>query len=267
MTAVKFSIITVTRNSEPYLEECMASVLGQNPADLEYILIDGGSTDGTLAIIQQAAQADSRISWISEQDRGISDAFNKGLARATGDLIGILNSDDAYAPGALAAVAHARRTNPDCQIFHGDMLRFSGDSPLFRLIPGAVDDRIWHDMPLNHPATFVARQAYETVGGFDLNLALAMDYDLVLRLYLAGFRFHYIPEVLAHMRYGGASDDRFIGVRREVVDITVRAGYSPFKARCWLCYGIAKGCVKYLLRRTGMKKLLQLHPRFNPTGK
>jgi glycosyltransferase involved in cell wall biosynthesis len=267
MKPVKFSIITVTRNSERYLDECMTSVLGQERADLEYILIDGGSVDGTLAIIKKAAQADPRISWISESDRGISDAFNKGLARAKGEIIGILNSDDAYAPGALASVDTARHNNPDCDIFHGDMLRFSEDTPLFRLIPGTVDNSIWHEMPLNHPATFVTRQAYGVVGGFDLNLSLAMDYDLVLRLYLAGFHFHHIPAVLAHMRYGGASDDRFIGTRREVVDISIRAGYSPLKARFWFIYSVAKGCIKNLLRRTGMKNLLQLHPRFNSTEK
>jgi len=245
----------------------MASVLGQERADLEYILIDGGSVDGTLTIIKKAAKADPRIRWISENDHGISDAFNKGLALARGQLIGILNSDDAYAPEALAAVARAWRNNPDSDIFHGDLLRFSANTPLFRLVPGAVDDSIWHEMPLNHPATFVSRRAYATVGGFNTSLRLAMDYDLVLRLYLAGVRFHYIPAVLAHMRYGGASDDHFVAARREVIDISIRAGYSPLKARFWFIYSVAKGCIKNLLRWTGMKSLLQLHPRFNPTRK
>ena len=95
MKPVQFSIITVTRNSERYLEECITSVLGQEQADLEYILVDGGSTDGTLAIIEKAAKTDSRMRWLSEPDQGISDAFNKGLTLARGEIIGILNSDDA----------------------------------------------------------------------------------------------------------------------------------------------------------------------------
>lgn len=267
MKTVKFSIITVTLNSERYLEECMTSVLNQEQADLEYILIDGGSTDGTLAIIEKAAKADSRIRWISEKDQGISDAFNKGLALARGEIIGILNSDDAYVPGALTAVDDAHRNNPDCDIFHGDMLRFNANTPLFRLVPGAVGTNIWHEMPLNHPATFVTRRAYETVKGFDTSLRLAMDYDLALRLYLAQFRFHYIPAVLAHMRYGGVSDDRFIEARREVIDITVRAGYSPLKAHFWFACSVAKGYIKKLLRQTKMDTLLQLHPRFGSTRK
>jgi len=263
---VKFSIITVTLNSERYLQECLDSVLGQDLTDLEYILIDGGSVDGTLAIIEDAAKADPRVRWISEPDRGISDAFNKGLALAGGEIIGIINSDDSYAPGALSAVAGARRNHPECDVFHGDMLRFNRDTRLFRVVPGPVDGSIWHEMPLNHPATFVTRRAYATVGGFDTSLRLAMDYDLVLRLYLAGFRFHYIPEILANMRYGGASDDRFVGARAEVVHITTRAGYSPLKARLWFAWSVAKGILKNLLRRTGLKDLLRLHPRFKQAG-
>jgi glycosyltransferase involved in cell wall biosynthesis len=264
---MKISIITVTYNSEEYLEQCIASVLGQELVDLEYILVDGCSSDATLAMIEKAAQADPRLRWISEPDRGISDAFNKGLALATGELIGILNSDDAYAAGALAMVGEAYARHPECDVFHGDLLRFKADTPLFRLAPGALDDSIWHEMPLNHPATFVTRRAYAAVGGFDISLRLAMDYDLVLRLYQARLGFHYIPAVLAHMRYGGASDDHFVGARRELYGITVRAGYSPLKAGFWFACSVARGCVKNLLRRTGLGRLLQLHPRFNPTKK
>jgi len=267
MTPVMFSIITVTRNSERYLAECMASVQGQERVDLEYILVDGASTDGTLDIIKAAADADPRIRWISEKDQGISDAFNKGLAMARGTMIGILNSDDAYAPGALARVADACFQHPECDVYYGDMLRFSDSTPLFTVAAGTLDESVWHEMPLNHPATFVSRRAYDQVGTFDTSLRLAMDYDLVLRLYLAGLRFQRIEAVLAHMRYGGASDDRFIGARREVVDITVRAGYSPVKAWFWFAWSVLKGSIKNLLRRAGLKNLLRIHPRFSPVRK
>jgi len=267
MNPVMFSIITVTRNSERYLAECMASVQGQERVDLEYILVDGASTDGTLDIIRAAADADPRIRWISEKDQGISDAFNKGLGMARGKIIGILNSDDAYAAGALELVADACSLHPECDVFHGNMLRFSDSTPLFTVAAGSIDDSVWHEMPLNHPATFVTRRAYDKVGKFDTSLRLAMDYDLVLRLHLAGLNFLHIPVVLAHMRYGGASDDRFIGARREVIDITVRAGYSPVKAWFWFTWSIVKGSIKNLLRRTGLKSLLQLHPRFSQISK
>lgn len=256
------SVITVTRNSSLYLDEAITSVLGQDYRELEYILVDGGSSDGTVEIIKGHAAADPRIRWISEPDRGISDAFNKGLGRATGEIIGILNSDDRYEPGALAAVASAFRDDPAADVFYGDILRLQGDKPLFRLKPGRVGKNIWREMPLNHPATFVTRRGYAGVGLFDEGLRVAMDYDMVLRLYLAGRRFRYIDGVLARMRYGGESDAGFLQARREVVAVTVRNGYPRLKAYGWFLYGAAKGTVKNLLRRLGLHALIRLHPKF-----
>jgi len=207
---VKISIITICFNSVSCIGKTIRSVLSQDWPDFEYIIVDGGSTDGTLDIIREHAAQDRRISWISEPDQGISDAFNKGLRRATGELIGIINADDEYTPGALQAVAREYRSHPECDVFHGDMLRLEGDKPRFVLKPSPVDCRIWRQMPLNHPATFVTKRAYAGVGEFDVTLRIAMDYDLVLRLYLAGCRFRYVERVLAMMRYGGASDDRFL---------------------------------------------------------
>lgn len=259
---MKFSIVTVTFNGERYLEETIKSVLSQDYPDFEYLIVDGGSTDGTPDIIRRHAGRDGRISWVSEPDRGISDAFNKGIARARGEVIGILNSDDTYAPGALRAVAEAFAAHPECDVFHGDMLRFQDDTPLFLLKAGRVGENIWHGMPLNHPATFVTRRAYEQVGLFDQDLKVAMDYDLVLRLYLRGCRFHYLERVLANMRYGGRSDDRFLDGLRELYAVTVREGYPRWKARLWFLYRAAMSSTKNILRRLGLHGLIRIHPRF-----
>lgn len=259
---MRFSIITVTYNSSRFLAETIQSVLTQEYADLEYLLVDGGSSDGTLEIIKSFAAQDPRIRWISEPDEGISDAFNKGLAMSTGELVGIINSDDTYSPGALESVAQAYLADPGVDVLHGDMIRFQGDRPLFLLKPGKVAGNIWYEMPLNHPATFVTRRAYAQVGGFDLGLKVAMDYELVLRLYRAGCRFRYIDRVLANMRYGGASDDGFIAARKEVAAVTVRAGYPPAKAYGWLVYKSFQGCVKNLLRWLGLHRLIRMHPKF-----
>lgn len=261
------SIITVSMNSAKYLRETMQSVVSQDWPDLDYIIVDGGSVDGTLDIIREFAARDSRIRWISEKDEGISDAFNKGLTLARGDLIGFLNSDDTYASGALRAVAEAFLRNPETDVFHGDMVRFTGSSPLFTVVAGRVGDNIWHEMPLNHPATFVTHRAFAAVGGFDTSLLLAMDYDIVLRLFLAGCRFVHVPRVIARMRYGGASDDRFVAVRREVVAVTVAKGYPPLKAWCWFAFGVGKGYLKKMLRRCGFNHLIRLHPRFKSCGR
>jgi len=262
---VKITVITISYNSRRYLAECMDSVLSQEYPELEYILVDGGSTDGTADLIRERAGKDSRIRWISEPDEGIADAFNKGLALATGELVGILNSDDTYAPDALGRVAEAYSLHPECDVFYGDMCRFEGERELFVVKPVAPGPAIWHEMPLNHPATFVTRRAYEAVGRFDADLRVAMDYDLVLRLYLNGFRFHYLPHVLARMRYGGASDERFLQTLREVSAIAVNHGYPRWRAFGWLCWRAVKSMGKMGLRRFGLHGSFRLHPRFRGT--
>jgi glycosyltransferase involved in cell wall biosynthesis len=257
-----FSIITATYNSKEHLDETVQSVLSQCLAEVEYIFIDGGSTDGTIDIIQSYADKDDRIRWISEPDDGIADAFNKGIRMATGEIIGILNSDDFYLNGTLTAVAAAYRSHPECDVFHGDMLRLKGDTVLFRLVPANVDTHIWREMPLNHPTVFVTRRAYEKVGGFDAKVRIAMDYDLMLRMYKAGCRFHYLERPLAAMRYGGASDERFLEGLREVRTIAIREGYPPASAWFWFGYKVTTSTIKNVLRRFGLYSLMRLHPKF-----
>ncbi len=261
---MRFSIITTTFNSRATLDAAMTSVLSQSGVELEYLIIDGGSNDGTVELIRAAAAADPRIRWISEPDGGIADAFNKGLALANGEWIGILNSDDIYADGALAAVAEAARRHPEADVIHGDMLRLDAEgSPLFVLKPAEVSGAIWRQMPLDHPATFVARGAYARVGCFDASLRIAMDYDLVLRLHCSGSVFVYLERVLAQMRYGGASDAHFWAGLQESRAIKLRLGYSRWRADLVLAQRWLAEVVKRLLRRSGMGRLLLLHPRFH----
>jgi len=257
-----FSIITVTFNGREFLEDAILSVLSQDGADLEYIIVDGGSTDGTVDIIRHYAEKDGRIRWISEPDNGIADAFNKGIARSQGELVGILNADDTYLPGALAAVGEAYGANPACDVFHGDMLRMQGGATLFRLAPADVETHIWREMPVNHPATFVTRRAYGRVGGFDVAIRIAMDYDLILRLYKNGCLFHYIRQPLAAMRYGGASDANNLKGLGEVRAIAIREGSPRLKAWFWFGYKVTISSIKNVLRSLGLYGLLRVHPRF-----
>ena len=257
-----FSIITPCFNSSGYLRETIESVLSQDYPAIEYIIVDGGSTDETVDIIRECADRDKRISWISEPDDGIADAFNKGIRMAKGNIIGILNSDDRYAPGALRMVAAAVAAHPECDVFHGNMLRYQGDVPLFLLKPSDVERNIWHEMPLNHPATFVTQKAYRQAGPFDTGLKIAMDYDMMLRLYQAGFRFWHIDEVLAHMRYGGVSDERMMDGLKEVFHASVRLNYPKWKAAYWMMHKGGLRCCKQLLRKLGLYSLMRLHPKF-----
>lgn len=259
-----FSIITPTMNSAAHLEATITSVLTQQGVEFEYLLIDGGSTDETLAIIKRYAAVDDRIRWISEPDRGISDAFNKGIQLAKGGVIGIINSDDLYEQGALALVSEQFTQHPHCDLVHGDMLRVEGERPLFRMVPGPVGSLIWREMPINHPATFVKAACYRKWGGFDTGLSLTMDYELVLRFYRAGCCFCYLPRLLARMRYGGASDNRFRAVRGELLRVTIASGYPRWKAVWWYIYYLLAGTLKLLLRRTGLHAVMRLHPKFRP---
>ena len=260
-----FSIITATFNSRPVLEKTMRSVLTQEGVQLEYLLVDGGSTDGTVELIRAVATSDPRVRWVSEPDRGISDAFNKGLAMASGEVIGILNADDVYLAGALAHVAAAVAKYPEGDVFHGHLLRLDQDGrPLFRLRPASDPAAaIRARMPIYHPATFVTRRAYERVDGFDCTLETAMDYDLVLRLFRAGFTFHEIPELLAAMPYGGVSERRLLLRLGECLQIQLRHGIPwPGALACYI-WGLLKGSVKVLLVQLGLARVLTVLPHIS----
>ena len=179
------SIITITCNSEKYLAETIASVKSQDYPDFEHIIIDGGSTDGTLDIIREHAVNDSRIRWISEPDQGISDAMNKGVALATGEVIAHLHSDDCYqAPDVLSVVAGEFSRNPDALWLTGGACLVGAHGQLLKkiLVRRYSFPKLVRSNFILHPATFIRRSAFTMAGGFSKSLKYAMDYDLWLRL-------------------------------------------------------------------------------------
>lgn len=200
-----FSIITIVFNGELHIEETIKSVFNQNYRNIEYIIIDGGSTDRTLEILKKY---DSKIDyWLSEHDTGISNAFNKGIALVQGEIIGIINSDDYYKEGVLANIMSVYNYNDPC-VLCGGMLLKHPQRP----------DRIWNstlkgiekEMTIAHPATFVPRTIYTKFGGFDEDFKIAMDYEFVLRLMKANVRFQIVPYVTTIMRAGGVSSKRYL---------------------------------------------------------
>jgi glycosyltransferase involved in cell wall biosynthesis len=224
-----FTIITVTRNSERYLEQTIQSVIGQNFPELEYIIVDGGSTDKTLDIIRKFEKRIDR--WVSEPDRGIYDAINKGIGASTGEIIGIIHSDDYYEPGSIAKVAEAYRKSPLGDVFHGNvMMRTVEDQPLRVSHPNTKYRRIWHKMIMRHPACFITRSAYEKYGHYNPEYPIAADYELFLRFYKMGACFYYLNEVLAHMREGGISHRRQKESWRECRRIAIAHGLAPWRA-------------------------------------
>lgn len=201
----KFSVVTVSFNAAATLRECIESVLKQDGVDVEYIIIDGRSTDGTVEIIKE--YADQLAYWVSEKDAGIYDAMNKGIAQATGELIGIINSDDWYAPGALKTVYDQHLKNPNT-VIHGDMMLVSENGVDVYSLPAPDHPSVqgeFKKMTVNHPATFVPRHLYEKYGTFDLSYRLSADYELIIRLLSKGVLFVPLHQVTSYFRLGGQS--------------------------------------------------------------
>jgi glycosyltransferase involved in cell wall biosynthesis len=203
-------------NAVGTLKDTIESVLAQERTDVEYVIVDGGSTDGTLDLIRR--YDDALDYWMSGPDEGIYDAMNQGIAQCHGSVIGILNADDVYQVGALSRVSEAYDQDARKGVYHGDLIiemeefnpqRYSPPDPL-------TVRSFCRGMPVNHPATFVHRSAYEQHGLFDTDYDLAADAELMLRFLRAGVEFSYIPVVLTRMRAGGASMQRACEARKEV---------------------------------------------------
>lgn len=204
---MKFSIITITMNSREYLDETISSILSQDYRNIEYIIVDGGSTDGTLERIEEFARQDDRIRWISEPDRGIADAMNKGVLLATGDVIAHLHSDDRYADNSvLSQVATEFARHPEALwLTGGEYLVDDAGKSLREIRVRTYSYRkLIRSNFILHAATFIRRTAFHEAGGFDINRKYAMDYDLWLRLGALGAPLR-IDKPLACFRFHGGS--------------------------------------------------------------
>jgi glycosyltransferase involved in cell wall biosynthesis len=204
---MKISVITATWNSASTVRDTLQSVATQEYPDIEHIIMDGRSTDATLDIVGQFPHV---AKLVSEKDKGIYDAMNKGIAHATGEIIGILNSDDFYMNGSV--LSHVARVfeHSGCGAVYGDLL-YVDPADTNKIIrywrSGAYRKGAfkWGWMP-PHPTFFVRRDVYEQYGTFNLNLGTAADYELMLRfVHKYGVHMVYLPEVLVRMRNGGAS--------------------------------------------------------------
>ncbi len=200
----KISIVTITYNSEKTLEATIKSVVRQNYPMLEYIIIDGGSKDGTLEIVNRYKEHISYV--VSEPDNGISDAFNKGIKAATGDVIGIINSDDMLYDNALFAINEAFEADSELDVVHGNVVRFNDGESRGRVAKPQTDMSLMkYQFPIYHPTTFVAKKAYEKHGIFSVEYKNAMDYELLSKMYYNGAKFGYSDNLISCFRLGGIS--------------------------------------------------------------
>jgi glycosyltransferase involved in cell wall biosynthesis len=205
---VKISIITAVYNRADTIERAICSVKSQDHPEVEHIVIDGGSTDGTLERLRASLESDAIL--VSEPDRSMYDAINKGLNLASGDVIGLLHSDDLFPGNDVLSEIAACFQEDSVDAVYGDAAFFTSRAPgkIVRRYSSArfASSRLgWGWMPA-HTTLFLRRELYRKFGGFKLDYRIAADFDFVCRIFRDGhFRARYIPKVLVHMQTGGLS--------------------------------------------------------------
>lgn len=216
---VKISVITPAFNSARTIRETIQSVADQRYPNVEHIVVDGGSTDGTLDVLQDYPH----LIWRSEKDDGHYHAMNKGMEQATGDVVAVLNADDCYRDGALAAVAEGFDRHPDWDALFGDVVYVDGSGlEIYRREEACFDYDVLRFglCMVIHPTLFMKRSVFLRLGGFDhRKFRSSADYDLILRLGRNGYMVGHLPRLLANYRihdFGQTADRRIqLNTRRE----------------------------------------------------
>jgi glycosyltransferase involved in cell wall biosynthesis len=224
------SVITPSFNQAAFLEETICSVIGQDYPQFEYIIIDGGSTDGSVDIIKK--YANYLTGWVSERDKGQTDAINKGFARAKGEILAWLNSDDTYQPGAIAQAVACLMDHPEAGMVYGDANFIDANGKIIGRFPAAQTDykRLRRGyVHITQQAAFFRADLWKRVGPLDPTFYFAMDYDLWVRL-AAQAPLLYVPKTWANFRLHGdsktiADDDR---CWPEMLRVHYRDGGSHF---------------------------------------
>lgn len=236
----KISIITVAKNSETTIEKSIQSVLSQNYHPFEYIIIDGDSDDNTMNLINKYKNSITTI--ISEPDDGIYEAMNKGINIATGEIIGILNSDDQYLPNTLNSVAKQFSSSSVCVgycIRNNPHTERSGKFKEIRFQKKKPLSKLKYVMALDHPAMFIPKCLYGKYGKYDSRLKICADYKWTANAWSKGCDFNIIDQALTIFSTGGISDTNRIQTSIEMKNIQIELGLlSPISANIYLLYRI-----------------------------
>lgn len=246
---LKVSIITITYNSEATLADTLKSVLNQTYKNIEYIIVDGKSTDGTLTIIDAYKSNIAKV--VSEKDKGLYDALNKGISMATGDVIGILHSDDFYTSNTVIEKVVQTLSENNSDAVYADLYYVDKNNTdnIFRKWKSG---NYKHGMFVSgwmppHPTFFAKRSCYQSFGSFNLNLVSAADYELMLRfIHKHKIKLAYLPEFIIKMRVGGKSN---VSLKNRI-----RANNEDRKA--WKINGLKPHF--YTLYAKPLRKIIQL---------
>jgi glycosyltransferase involved in cell wall biosynthesis len=228
MSLPTLSVVTPSFNSGEFIQDAIWSVSQQRAVTVEHIVIDGASTDTTVAILKRYPQ----VQWTSEPDNGQSDAINKGFLRASGDLVGWLNADDYYLPGGLEAIARAAQQHPEADVIHGDCVFVDSSGRIVRSKVEHDFDRailLYFGCYIPSTATFFRRRVIESGLLLDCDYRVCMDFEYFARLAHAGFKFHYVPHFIAAFRWHGNNISLSQAARRaqERRQVQLRFGARP----------------------------------------
>lgn len=244
------SVITISYNSAKTIKRTIDSVLQQSYKNIEYIIIDGGSTDGTLDIIKSYGDKISKV--VSEKDNGIADAMNKGIALAEGELIGIIHSNDWYELDAIESVVFHFESG---EVFHGNVQYWNANSKA-ELFHGN-QEALLYEMTVNHLSVFVKTYLYSEYGRFDTRYKLAMDYEFLLRLKLIGVRFLYLNKTISNMSLDGISDRKWMNSYLEV--LRIKRHYKINFTLSYFCFQVLRKLIGILLSKMGLKVILRFY--------
>lgn len=254
---MKISIITVTFNSASVIEHCLMSIENQSYKNVEQIIIDGASSDKTIDILNRHAKNISVL--LSKPDKGIYHAMNKGLSLATGDIIGILNSDDFYNNNeVLSNVIKVFKEDPLLDACYADLL-YVGRTDVSRIVrywksnqfcPGSFS-KGWCTP---HPTLFIRRSIYEKYGNFNVNYQIAADVDLTMRFFEVNkIRVHHVPEIWVKMRVGGVSNKNLKNIFIQNIEIL----------KALKSYGLETNFIRFFFNKLFIKAKQFLHRSVN----
>lgn len=246
------SVITPSFNQGDYIEKTIKSVLNQDYPNIEYVVIDGGSTDNTVAILKKY---DKKIRWISEKDKGQADAINKGIRMAKGEIVAWLNSDDIFLPGAVRKVVDCFRRHPNVKMVYGKAYFIDTAGKIVGRYPTEPFDceRLAMFNFICQPSAFFMRDAFYGAGGLDVGLHYGLDYDLWIRI-ARKFQVRYLPELLSCYRLHETSKtvayNHALHNHKEGLDITLKYyNWAPANRVYGYCYHLIEPKLPHSLRK------------------